>query len=56
MKHFEITYSNGNKDWFTADCIADYFSNPENWSRSKDSLQAIVKVEESLFELRLTIV
>ncbi len=50
MKHFEITYANGGKDWFTADCIADYFEHPEHWGRSKDSLQAIVKVEESQLE------
>lgn len=47
LKHFEITYTNGSKDWFTADALADYFENPEHWGRSKDSLQAIIKVELS---------
>ncbi len=46
MKNFEITYQNGNKDWFSAECIVDYFENPEHWGRSKDSLKGIIKVEE----------
>jgi hypothetical protein len=46
-RHFEITYANGGKDWFTAKCIADYFAKPQDWGRSKDSLKNIVKVEES---------
>ena len=49
MHEFEITYANGQRDWFKADCIADYFENPEHWGRSKDSLQAIVKVVEVFY-------
>ena len=47
MEHFEITYKNGGQDWFTAVCIADYFNQPENWGRSKESLKDIVEVKKT---------
>lgn len=46
MKLFQITYANGNSGHFAAECIADFFENPEHWFMTKDSLRAIVKIEQ----------
>jgi hypothetical protein len=44
MDKFEITYANGKKDWFEADCLADFFESPEDWGRERDCLKSIISV------------
>ena len=46
MKVFEITYDNDGHDWIQTRNIAEYFANPQNWGRSKDSLTRIKKIEQ----------